>query len=124
MKGTTVREGRWQNGVFMQGKIVSTDNVTREGEFADNKLVRGKITSSTGDVLEGEFKEGKLWTGEQIKKEGRVRKRWVEGQVVVESARKVVVEQPESEKIVIEPSTTAAAETELPVAFTLPWREY
>eukprot|EP01032_Pedospumella_encystans_P019897 gene19897-22613_t len=62
-------------------------------------LVRGKITSSTGDLLEGKFKDGKLWNGEQIKNKGRVRKRWVEGQVVVEAARKVVVEQSEGAKV-------------------------
>ncbi len=114
MKDGRVREGLWQNGVLVQGKIVSPDGAIREGDFVENKLVRGKITSSLGDVLEGVFKDGKLWNGEQIKKEGRVRKLWVEGMLTKESDRK-----PNAERLVtapVEQSTTGIAESVLPVA--------
>eukprot|EP01032_Pedospumella_encystans_P016976 gene16976-19346_t len=69
-------EGRWEDGVFVEGKIVRTDGSTQEGQWVNEKLMKGVISSEKGVISEGTFTaDGVLLNGLQqfVCNEGTVR---------------------------------------------------
>eukprot|EP01032_Pedospumella_encystans_P015400 gene15400-17616_t len=76
-------EGRWEDGVFVEGKFVRKDGSSQEGQWVNEKLVKGVISSDKGVISEGTFTEdGVLLNGLQqfVCNEGTVRQiQYVDG---------------------------------------------
>jgi len=56
-------EGRFVNGVHVEGKVVFPDGTVFQGIFKDHKLVQGTKKFANGQVMRGKFIENVLVDG-------------------------------------------------------------
>lgn len=70
---TAYMEGKFVNGVLVQGKVAFPNGNVFEGEYEEHKLIKGIKKYKNGQVQEGKFIDGVLVEGKFTDKNGTTR---------------------------------------------------